>query len=508
MLNATRHTLYKKLEVIYSMKLSELINNLEVKEIFGDLNLDIKGIYHDSRKIKRGFLFICIKGFTFDGHCFIDEAISKGAIALVVEQEIHPRPSITVIKVADSRKALSILANQFYEFPSRKLKLIGVTGTNGKTSVTYMLRAIFQKAGYRTGLLSTAQNIIGDNVNPSHMTTMESVDLQKTLKEMVEQKNDYAVMEVSSHALQLSRVEGCDFNIAIFTNISKEHFEIHKNFTNYLEAKKKLFLNLNKSKKEAPKKFAVINIDEGHSKVFIDCNKVNLITYGIREKAVVRATNMEINLKNSSFIAVTPAGRIRISLNFSGRYNIYNALAAIAGAITQDISLKIISQALSKFYGAPGRYKLLNFGQNYTIIVDFAHNYHGLGNILQNLRTFTRHHIITIFGHGGEKYNKVRVTIGEVIGTYSDYIIITADNPKSEDPLKIAKEIEEGVKKTNKDYIIIANRVKAIKHALKKAKEGDIVLIAGKGPENEQIYHNRVIHHNDEEVVKKILMER
>jgi len=490
------------------MKLSELISSLDIKEIIGDLNLDIKAIYHDSRKIKRDFLFICIKGFTFDGHNFIDEAINRGAIALLVEQDIHSRPDITIIKVSDSRKALAILANQFYGFPSRKIKLIGVTGTNGKTTVTYMLRAILQEAGYKTGLLSTAQNIIGNNTSTSHMTTMESVDLQKTLKEMVEQKNEYAVMEVSSHALQLSRVEGCDFDIAIFTNISKEHFEIHRNFTNYLEAKKKLFLNLNKSKKEASKKFAVINVDEEHSKVFVDCNKVNLITCGIREKAKVRATNIEISLKNSSFIAETPIGRIRISLNFSGRYNIYNALAAIAGAITQDISLKIISQALTKFYGAPGRHKLLDFGQNYTIIVDFAHNYHGLGNILQNLRAFARHHIITIFGHGGEKYNKVRVTIGEVIGTYSDYVIITADNPKSEDPLKIAKEIEEGVKKTDKDYIIIADRVEAIKHALKKAKEGDIVLIAGKGPENEQIYHNRVIHHNDEEVVKKILMER
>ena len=505
-----RYTIYEsgKLEVIYSMKLSELITNLKVKEILGDLNSDIKGITHDSRKIKRDFLFICIKGFTFNGHCFIDEAISKGAIALVVEQEIHPRLGITIIKVADSRKALAILANQFYGFPSRKLKLVGVTGTNGKTTVTYMLRAILQEAGYKTGLLGTAQNIIGDNVNPSHMTTMESVDLQKTLKEMVEKKNEYAVMEVSSHALQLSRVEGCDFDIGIFTNISKEHFEIHKNFTNYLKAKKKLFLNLNKSKKESSRKFAIINIDEEYSKVFINCNKVNLITYGIRKKAEVRAIDIKMSLKNSSFIALTPVGRIKIFLNFSGRYNVYNALATITVAITQNIPLKIISQALSKFYGAPGRYKLLNYGQNYTIVVDFAHNYHGLGNILQNLQTFSRHHIITVFGHGGEKYNKVRVTIGEVIGTYSDYVIITADNPKSEDPVKIAKEIERGIKKTNKDYIIITDRVKAIKHALEKAKEGDIVLIAGKGPENEQIYQNRVIHHNDEEVVKNILMER
>ncbi|MEA2087292.1 MAG: UDP-N-acetylmuramoyl-L-alanyl-D-glutamate--2,6-diaminopimelate ligase [Candidatus Caldatribacteriota bacterium] len=490
------------------MKLSELITNLDAKEIIGDLNLNIKGIYHDSREIKRDFLFVCIKGFTSDGHDFIDEAINRGAVALIVEKEIPPRRGITIIRVDDSRKVLAILANQFYGFPSRKLKLIGVTGTNGKTTITYMLRVIFQEAGYKTGLLGTAQNIIANNINSSHMTTMESIDLQKALKEMVKQKTDYVVMEVSSHALQLSRVEGCDFDAAIFTNISKEHFEIHKNFSNYLKAKKKLFLSLNESRKEVSKKFAIINIDEEHSKDFIDCNKVNLITYGIEKQAEVRAKNIKMELKNSSFIVETPIGDTEIFLNFSGRYNIYNALAATATAITQGIPLDTISRAFSKFYGAPGRYKLLEYGQNYTIVIDFAHNYHGLGNILQNLRNFAPHNIITVFGHGGEKYNKVRVTMGEILGTYSDYVVITADNPKSEDPIEIAQEIEKGVKKTDKDYIIITDRVEAIKHALEKAEEGDIVLLAGKGPENEQVYHNRAIHHNDEEVVRNILTGR
>ncbi len=490
------------------MKLSELITNLDVKKMYGDLNLNIKGIYHDSRKIRRDFLFICIKGFSFDGHNFLEEAVSRGAVALVVEKEIPPRPSITIIEVDDSRKALAILANKFYDFPSRKLKLIGITGTNGKTTITYMLRAIFQEAGLRTGLLGTAQNIVGDDINSSKMTTMESIDLQKTLEEMVRQKNDYVVMEVSSHALQLSRVEGCDFDAAVFTNISKEHFEIHNNFPNYLNAKKKLFLSLNESKKEGSKKFAVINLDDEHSKDFVNCNKVNLITYGIEKEADIRAEEIKIELKNSSFIVKTPVGDVEIFLNFSGKYNIYNALAAIATAITQGIPLNIISRAFSKFYGAPGRYTLLEYGQNYTIVIDFAHNYHGLGNILGNLRNFTSRRIITVFGHGGEKYNKVRITMGEVIGTYSDYVVITADNPKSEDPTEIAREIERGVKKTDKDYIIITDRAMAIKHALEKAEEGDIVLIAGKGPENEQIYHDRVIHHNDEEVVKNILIGR
>ncbi|MEA1939466.1 MAG: UDP-N-acetylmuramoyl-L-alanyl-D-glutamate--2,6-diaminopimelate ligase [Candidatus Caldatribacteriota bacterium] len=491
------------------MELRNLISNLKIKKIIGNSDLEIEGIYHDSRKIKKNFLFVCINGFVFDGHNFIEEAIRKGAVALVVEKKVKTFPGITIIRVDNTRNALAILSNQFYNFPSRKVKVIGVTGTNGKTTITYMLKRILDEAGYKTGLLGTAQNIIGSNINSSHMTTMESVDLQKTIQEMVKQKNDYIVMEVSSHALQLSRVEGCNFDVAIFTNISKEHFEIHENFNNYLEAKKKLFLNLNRSKKEASRKFAIINIDDKCGKDFIACNKVNLITYGIREKeANVRAGNINMSLKKTSFIAETPAGKIAVSSNISGRYNIYNALAAIAVAITQNIPLDIISKALNKFHGAPGRYKLLDYGQNYTIIIDFAHNYHGLGSILQNLRLFAKHRIITVFGHGGEKYNKIRVTIGEVIGRFSDHVIITADNPKSEDPLKIAQEIENGVKKYNKNYKIIVDRVKAINYALEIAEEEDIVLIAGKGPETEQVYHNKILHHNDEEVVRKRLLGR
>lgn len=488
------------------MRLPELIKNLEVKEVKGNLDVEVSGISNDSRQIKKGDLFVCIKGFNFDGHSFINEAIEKGSVALVVERDLCTfKPDITLIKVPDSRQALSLLANRFYDFPSRRLRLIGVTGTNGKTTIVYMLRAILSEVGFKTGLLSTAQNIIGNEINNSQMTTMESLDLQKSLAEMAKQKMDYAVMEVSSHALQLSRVLGCDFEVGIFTNISKEHFEIHKNFDNYLEAKKRLFLYLNESKKEVSRRFAVINIDEEYSQDFIACSKVNLITYGIKKKAQVRALDVETGLRYTSFLADTPIGRKKINLNFGGEYNIYNALAAIATAITQKISLGDISRALNNFYGAPGRYKILDLGQDYTIIVDFAHNYHGLGNILRYLRNFTPHRIITVFGHGGEKYHKVRVIIGKVLGTYGDYVVITADNPKSEDPLSIAREIEKGVKKTGKDYAIIIDRVEAIKHALSIARQGDIVLIAGKGPENEQIYHHKIVHHNDEEVVKNIL---
>jgi len=491
------------------MKLSDLVKNIKTEKMTGSLNIDIKGVYHDSRKIVKNDLFVCIKGFVVDGHDFIDHSVSNGAIAIIVEKKIPPIQGITIIRVKNSRLALAKIANQFYHYPSRQLKLIGVTGTNGKTTITYMLRCILEGAGFKTGLLGTAENIIGNHANSSRMTTMESIDLQRTLCEMIKQKNNYAVIEVSSHALQLCRVEDCDFDIAIFTNISKEHFELHENFDNYLKAKKKLFIRLNKSKKDKANKFAIINGDEEHSQVFISSNKVNLLTYGIRENnADIRATSIHLGLEKLSFIAKTPKGEIKINLNTGGRYNIYNALAAIAAAITQGVSLDTISKSLEKFNGAPGRYKLLKYGQNFTVIVDFAHNYHGLGHILQNLRLFAKSKIITVFGHGGEKYHQIRIVIGEVLGRFSDYVIITADNPKSENPLDIAHEIENGVKKINQNYKIILDRTDAINHALEVAEEGDIVLIAGKGPETEQIYHHEVVHHSDEEVVRKKILGR
>ena len=491
------------------MKLIELIKDIKVKEVIGKLDINIEGVYHDSRKIGENYLFVCVKGFTTDGHSFIEQAINNGAKAIIIEKELKPIKGITMIRVNNSRKILAKIASRFYNYPSRQLKLIGVTGTNGKTTITYMLRCILESAGYKSGLLGTAENIIGNHIDVSRMTTMESADLQKTLHEMVMQKNDYVAMEVSSHALQLHRVEDCDFDAAIFTNISREHFELHNNFENYLKAKKRLFSQLNKSKKDPDKKFAIINKDEEYSHVFIESNRVNLITYGIRESDVdIRATNIHLDLEELSFTLKTLNGEVKIKMNTSGRYNVYNALAAISFAITQGISLDIISKSLNKFHGAPGRYQLLKYGQKFTVVIDFAHNYHGLGNILQNLRLFAKKRIITVFGHGGEKYRQIRVVIGEVLGRFSDYIIITTDNPKSEEPINIAHEIESGIKRYNNNYTIILDRVEAINHALEKAEEGDIVLIAGKGPETEQIYHHQVIQHSDEEIVKNKILGR
>jgi UDP-N-acetylmuramoyl-L-alanyl-D-glutamate--2,6-diaminopimelate ligase len=493
------------------MKLSTLIQGLPVENIKGNREIEINGLAQNSKLVQPGDLFISITGFTTDGHNYIPEAISKGAKAILVQKEIPINSDITTILVKDTRKALAFLANRFYHYPSRKLKLIGITGTNGKTTVAYMIKAILEEARKKIGLLTTVENIVNNHSTISRMTTIESLDLQKILFQMSASQTEYAIMEVSSHALSLSRVEGCDFDIAIFTNISDEHFEIHNNFNNYLESKKRLFHSLNESEKNVYNKKGIINIDEPLAHEFVDCleDGVELLTYGIKEKGMFTARNIVLNLKKTTFIARTPEGEAEILLNMGGLYNVYNSLAAVAAALSQGISLDTITSALKKFSGAPGRYKILDYGQSYTIIIDFAHNFHGLEHILKSLKSLSKNRIITIFGHGGERDNRVRKKMGQVVGRHSDYSIITADNPRSEDPADISKEIERGFLEVgNNHYRIILDRVEAIKYALKIARENDIVLIAGKGPEKEQVYHNQVIYHNDEEVVHQILTEK
>jgi len=496
------------------VKLFELIKEINIEKIIGNTDIDIEGISQNSKIVEDNHLFVCIEGFVTDGHQFIPEVIRKGAKAIMVEKEVPSIKDVTIIQVKDSRKALALLANKYYNYPSRRLKLIGITGTNGKTSVAYMIRAILEEANKKVGLLTTVENIVNHQTVQSKMTTMEALDLQKSFCEMLSCDTDYCVMEVSSHSLSLSRDDGCDFDIAIFTNISDEHFEVHHNFQNYLDSKKKLFQLLNYSNNidGQPRKKGIVNIDEKFSEEFSEClykDKVDIITYGIENKAMYSACNIKIGLKETSFKVKTPEGDAEIVLNMSGEYNIYNALAAIAAAVSQNISLKIISNAFQKFSGAPGRYKILDFGQPFTIIIDFAHNFHGLEHILKTLELFPRNRIITIFGHGGERDSRVRRKMGQVAGAHSDYSIITADNPRSESLEKISKEIETGLKDIpNSNYQIIPDRYQAIKYALNIAKKDDIVLIAGKGPETKQIYKDRIIYHNDEEVVRQIFAKK
>lgn len=492
------------------MKLSDLIEDLPVRKIKGSTDIEITGLTQNSKLVEPGNLFACIVGFATDGHEYIPEAIGRGAKAILLQKDIVPTLNATYVYTDDTRKAIAYLANHFYDYPSRKLKLIGITGTNGKTTVAYMIKAILDEDHRQTGLLTTAENIVNNHVSISRMTTMESLDLQRIFYKMLSGQTEFAIMEVSSHALSLSRVEGCDFDIAIFTNISDEHFEIHQNFSNYLESKKKLFLTLNRSYKDSFRKKGIVNIDEYYSSEFVNSLSpdVDVLTYGLSKKAAFRASNINVSLKKTTFTAETPQGNIDIVLNMSGMYNIYNALAAIAVAVSQGIGLNIIVSAFAKFAGAPGRYKILDYGQPYTIIIDFAHNFHGLENILKSLKSVSKNNIITIFGHGGERDNRVRKKMGQVVGKYSDYSIITTDNPRSEDPAAISKEIEIGFQEVkNNNYKIILDRVEAITYALKIARKNDIVLIAGKGPENEQVYHNHIIYHNDEQVVKKILIK-
>mgnify|MGYP006289645369 CR=1 FL=1 len=491
------------------MQLIQLVKELDIESVKGSLELEITGLSQNSKTVQPGYLFICIKGFVADGHHYIDQAIANGACAIIVQEGNPDKKGIPIIKVRDTRKVLAQIASRFYGYPSRQLRLIGITGTNGKTTVAYMIKAILEEARKKVGLLTTVENIINDQNMESKMTTMDALSLQKSFYKMLQGGTDFVVMEVSSHSLYLSRVDECDFDTAIFTNISDEHFEIHHNFQNYLKSKKELFRSLHLTSSHISHKQGIVNIDDKHAQDFLDCLKVKSVTYGIKQNCHFRAYNILLQLNKTSFCVETPAGHAKIEINMGGQYNVYNALAAIAATMGQGISLEVIAEAFQKFSGVPGRYKLLNFGQPYTIIIDFAHNFHGLENILKSLKLFSKNKIITVFGHGGERDPRVRKNMGQVVGNYSDYCIITTDNPRSEKPKIISEEIEKGLTEVqHQNYDIILSRSEAIEHALNIAQNDDIVLIAGKGPETKQVYKNQVIYHNDQEVVQKILLKK
>jgi len=491
------------------MKLNNLILGLEITEFKGDSSLDLEGLTCDSRKIKKNFLFVAIRGFKEDGHRFIPQAIQRGAKAIVVEREVENLPEgVTLIKVPSSRIALARLSNNFYGFPSREIKLIGVTGTDGKTTTTYLIESILKKAGFKVGRISTIDYSLGDKIYLSSRTTPESVDLERMLRTMVNKHCDYGIIEVSSHSLVLHRVEGVEFDIAVFTNLSRDHLDFHKTMSNYLEAKASLFRNLEKcSKKETPK-IAVVNIDDSAGRYIMSNVSCKVVTYGMREKGCIRGKVIKSTPFGISFLLTAPE-RIEINLSLLGIHNVYNALAATSVALEEGVNLYSIKKGLEEVRGIPGRLEFIENNQNLNIFVDYAHTPEGLRRVLQTLKEVTKGRLMVVFGCGGERDKEKRPLMGEVALMKADYSIITSDNPRSEDPQKIIEEIEEGIKRRGgregKDYLKIKDRKEAIKKAIQMMKDGDVLLVAGKGHEKVQIFKERVIKFNDREVIQEIL---
>ncbi|HHY82698.1 MAG TPA: UDP-N-acetylmuramoyl-L-alanyl-D-glutamate--2,6-diaminopimelate ligase [Clostridiales bacterium] len=478
------------------MILRELLKGINVLRTEGSLDIDIKEIFYDSRQVTPGSLFFCIEGYKADGHDFAPMAVEKGAVAVLLQKDVKLPDGITKVFVEDTRKSMGYISSAFYGNPTENLILFGVTGTNGKTTTTYMIKSILEQSGKKTGLIGTITNMIGDRKIPAERTTPESPDLQKLFHEMLQEKADAAVMEVSSHSLELSRVVGCIFEVGIFTNLTQDHLDFHGTLDNYREAKAKLF---------DQSRIAVINVDDESGRMILDRLESHAFTYGIYKPADIFARDIEITAEGVSFNLHILGGKIGVNLRIPGIFSVYNALAAASACYAAGVSLDDIQAGLESIRGVPGRFELLDTGTDYSVILDYAHTPDGLENILKTARDLTQGRIVTLFGCGGDRDSAKRPLMGEVTGKYSDFCIVTSDNPRSEDPMKIINDILPGLKKTGCPYIVIEDRRQAIEYALKNAKKNDVIILAGKGHETYQQIKGKTIHFDEKEIVAEIL---
>jgi UDP-N-acetylmuramoyl-L-alanyl-D-glutamate--2,6-diaminopimelate ligase len=496
------------------LKLKELTDFLAIASIKGDVNVDITGIKMNSKHVKPGDLFVCVSGipgFQEDRHLFIDDAVEAGAAALVVERDVNV--NVPTIKVANARYALAVFAAHFYGYPSQAVKLIGITGTNGKTTTSYMIESILAYAGCRTGLMGNIGTKIGTDLLETDINTQDPHTLQANLKKMKEASTDFCVMEVTSQGLHMGRVLGCDFRTAVFTNLTQDHLDYHGTMEKYLETKGLLFSRMGNSFSPDPvkRKFAVLNADDPASEYFKRVTAAQVITYGIQNPADVMAEDIQLTARGTTFKLVSFAGTTSIELKMVGRFNVYNALAAISAALAEQIPLAVIQESLEKFSGVSGRMEIIDEGQNFLVLADYAHTPDGLDNALSTLREFAEKRIITIFGCGGDRDRTKRPIMGKLAAQYSDFVFVTSDNPRSEDPNAILKDIECGLvdygAKSN-SYELIEDRRKAIRKAVEMANSGDIVIIAGKGHETYQILKDRTIHFDDREEAREAIRKR
>ena len=481
------------------MKLNELCSSLKEHKSSDFLEKEIHGITHDSRKVKDGYVFVAIKGHKLDGHNFVTAALDKGASAIVVEKKIEVTPRVPQIVVTNTRQALASISSRFYGEPSSKMIVVGITGTNGKTTTSYLTKSIIEASGYKTGLIGTIQYQIGKRVIPAQETTPESVEIQSYLSEMLKSNIKYAVTEASSHALSQHRLDGVSFSSAIFTNLSMEHLDYHENIRDYRTEKLKLVKNLSQ---EA---FSILNADHNTSKHFAECTKSKVIWYGMkRSRADVTAEIIDMSTNSTRILLNSPWGKKIINLKLIGKHNIYNALAAAANGLALGFTIDAIKTGIETLSTVPGRLETLNFGQDFEVYVDFAHTHQALQVILSTLRAITKGRIILVFGCGGDRDRKKRPKMGHIAEKYSDVFWITSDNPRSEDPNNIIYEIQKGVSK-EAYFRVQPDRKIAIEEALLEAQKGDVVIIAGKGHEQYQILKNTIIPFDDREVVRQAL---
>ena len=487
------------------MELSNLLNNIHAVQVTGEFQRkNVEAIVYDSRNVKKNSIFVAIKGYETDGHKFILDAINKGAIAVVLEDdknipdEIFRHQNVLKIVVNNSRIALAELSKYFWDSPSDKLNLIGITGTNGKTTTSYFLKKILETSNYKVGLTGTIANYIGNKKIDSSLTTPESNDMNKLLNDMYLQGCQYAVMEVSSHSLELERTHSLNFNVGVFTNISSEHLDFHKDFNNYLSAKRKLFLSLTQSA------FGVYNSDDSHSIDLIKNSNAPLYSYGQALNADFNISKINYNLNGTEFVINYDNNSYNVSTSLIGEFNAYNACAAFAVSILFGVKAETAIMGIKKTEQIPGRFEKINIG-NKTVIIDYSHTADSLEKALLAIKQIKKekHPVYTVFGCGGNRDKSKRPEMGKIAAELSDEIIITSDNPRDEEPLEIIKEIEKGLKKNN--YKIIEDRKEAIIKTIEGSEEDAVILIAGKGHEDYQEIKGKRFHFSDKEIVQSFL---
>ena len=474
------------------MLLKDILKNIKY-EICGNSELDIKGIAYDSRKVKEGYLFVAIKGFETDGHKYIESAVKNGAIAVLGEDEVSGE--FTYIKVDNSRKALAVCGAAFYGNPEKKLKIIGVTGTNGKTTTAYLIRQILMHQGLRCDLIGTNQTIVGEKVEESSRTTPESLDLFELFAQMADCGGEYVVMEVSSHSLELDRVYGVEFETAILTNITQDHLDFHKTMDNYARAKAKLF---------AVSRSSAINMDADYADLCVKTSKAEAMTYSLKKASLIQAKNVEMNERGVIFDVEKDGKTSKMQLGIPGEFSVYKALSAICACLNVGIDIENIRSGLALAKSVKGRIEVVPTQTPYTMIIDYAHTPDGLENIISAVRAFAKKRVITVFGCGGNRDATKRPKMGVVAENLSDVVRVTSDNPRSEKPEDIIDDILAGMKKDN--HTVICGRKEAIKHAMQIAEKDDIIILAGKGHETyQEIEH--IKHDFDERVVIKEILE-
>ena len=482
------------------MRLLEIIRECESIQTRGSMDVEVPNIKYDSRYVTLGDMFIAIEGLKTDGHNYIANAIENGAKVIVMKDgklDISLiRSDVTVITTSDTRKFMALAACNFYNHPSRDFKLVGITGTKGKTTTSFMIKSILEKAGRKVGLIGTIANMIGDEEIESTRTTPESLDLQRLFRDMANKECDVVVMEVSSHALALDRVYGTSFDVGVFTNLSEDHMDFHENFDNYLAAKAKLFDMC---------KEGFVNCDDMYARKLMDMVKCpNMSTYGIDNNPFVAARDIIITNSYSDFKISMNRTLQRIKVGIPGRFTVYNALAAICVTARLGCGIDQMIEGL-EVVKVPGRSEIVPTTKEFVVMVDYAHTPDSLENILKAVKIYTRGRVICVFGCGGDRDTIKRPMMGRISGKLADYTVITSDNPRSEEPGAIIAQIEEGIKETKGKYKVVTNRKKAIEHALRYARKNDIVVIAGKGHETYQEINGEKIHFDDREVATAVL---